>query len=1065
MGDGDQVASVDQLLDRAVAAINRGDQATAATLAGQVLAVDRGNPEAEDLLTPPPSGGEIRRLTILFVDLVDSTVMSTTLEPETCRTIVGRYHDLVHAVVERYAGHICSTKGDGLLAVFGHPEAHEDDAHRAVLAALEINREVTRLSEQAKRRFGVGIAARVGVHRGLVYLDIERDDIFGMAANVAQRVSTLAPSGAVVVSDAVVPLLGEVFELQERPPVSVKGVATPIAHHLVLGERADAARVGAGRGPLVGRERELTRLENSWRRAQEGTLRLPGVVFRGEPGIGKSRLAAAAVERVEASGAVVLELIGSPLHTDAGLYPVRTLLERRCGIDRTAGPAERLRLVRAEAAAQGLNPLRMVSLLAPVLGIPADAGYAPVRAEGRRLYDLITTAVEEYLLACFGRGAGLVIAEDVQWFDPSTLEVLGRLLEAGEGRLLVVITGQEGTWLPPGWPVKVFDLEPLTDEEIDTLITALNPRLSPQDRAAVRDRGDGIPFYIEQILQSVGDQRGRTEVPDALYEPLLARLHASANAVPVVEAAAVIGRRFDRGLLCAICTQSRDEIDDVLDQLEDALVIEPTGTDSWRFRGNLLHEVACELAPASVRKMLHSKAADALVRGSVGGDPDWRLVAGHYEQGERFDDAISAYRQASAAARRRGALAEARTYLTLAIAQLEHIAPGPGRDRREIGLRLERGLLAAAIEGNQNPTAVDDLERCLQLGGTDLHDDELVATMVALMVYYFTRADLNRVVRVLESLRTGFKQGKQWLGPVIEASFGVLEWFRGEFDASAVHLGHGTPELLSTTQLEIMWYQPNDPITTARLHLAMARFVHGDMKGAEEQLAQEARRLGELGFPQGRFSAAFADFVEIWMRIEAGQLHRAGVLAADLIDQAEQHGFDAWRLWGHVQLAAVNAAAAMDGHDTAELSAHIAGMTKLVDVLGRAGLNAYLTFFDGVLGRLLTAAGQLDRARDRFGTALARAEESGMHFYDAELLRLRAATHASPAAGQEDVSAALELARRQGATLFELRAALDDFDRRGEPARASVLGAVSRFPADSLCPEVRRAEAIVHCVE
>ncbi|MFY9921909.1 MAG: adenylate/guanylate cyclase domain-containing protein [Mycobacterium sp.] len=1046
-----------------MAAINRGDHATAATLAGQVLAVDRGNPEAEDLLAAPPSGGEIRRLTILFVDLVDSTVLSTTLEPEPYRTIVGRYRDLVQKTVDRYTGHISSTKGDGLLAVFGHPEAHEDDVHRAVLAALEISRKVIRLSEQAKRRFGVGIAARVGVHRGLVYLDIDQDDVYGMAANVAQRVSALAPPGAVVISDAVAPLLGEAFELGPRKPASVKGVDTPIAYHLVLGEQADAARVGVGRGPLLGRERELARLQKSWRRAQEGTLRLPGVVFRGEPGIGKSRLAAAAVEMVETSGDVVLELIGSPLHTDAGLHPVRILLERRCGIGRLAAPAERLRLLEAEVVAQSLDSVRMVPLLAPVLGISADAGYTPVRAEGRRLYELITTAVEEYLLACLGGVAGLLVAEDVHWFDQSTLEVLARMFDAGKGRLLMVITGQAGAWLPPCWPVKVFDLEPLTEEQTDTLITALDPRLSPEDHAAVRDRGDGIPFYIEQIVRTVSDQQAQTEVPDALYEPLLARLRASANVVPVVEAAAVIGRQFDRSLLCSVCTESEDEVDDVLDELEGALVIEPTGADSWRFRGNLLHEVACELAPDSVRKALHGNAADALVRGAVGGDPDWRLVAGHYEQADRFDDAVSAYRQASAAARRRGALAEARTHLTVALAQLERTTTGVDRDRREIGLRLERGFLTAAIEGNQNPTAVDDFERCLQLGGTDLHDDELVATMVALMVYYFTRADLQRVVRVLDSLRTGMQQGRQWLRPVIEASFGVVGWLRGEFDTASTHLEHAMPELVATKQLDVMWYQPNDPITTARLHLALGRFVHGDLNGADDELAQEARRLRELGFPQGQFSAAFADFVEIWMRIEAGQLDRAGELAADLIDQSEQHGFDAWRLWGHAQLAAVGAVTAM-GDDSADLSAHIASMTALVDVLGRAGLNAYLTFFDGVLGRLLTVAGQIDQARARFDTALARADESGMHFYDAELLRLRAATHVDPDARQGDVRAALELARRQGATLFELRSALDDFALRGDSARGSLLAAISRFPAGSSCPELGRAKTIVHSV-
>ena len=188
-------------------------------------------------------------------------------------------------------------------------------------------------------------------------------------------------------------------------------------------------------------------------------------------------------------------------------------------------------------------------------------------------------------------------------------------------------------------------------------------------------------------------------MPEALYEPLFARLRASANVVPVVEAAAVIGRQMDRGLLCSVVDLSDDEVDDVIDELEDALVLEPWGTDGWRFRHELLREVAAELAPPSVRRGLHAKVADALV-GGAGGDPDWRLVAGHYEQAERFDEAAAAYQQASTAARRRGALAEARAYLTRALTQLDRAPPGPDRDRREMAARLERGFLAAAAEGN-----------------------------------------------------------------------------------------------------------------------------------------------------------------------------------------------------------------------------------------------------------------------------------------------------------------------------------------------------------------------------
>ena len=477
-GDGDACpehgASIDELLDRAVAAINRGDRVAASALAGQVLAVDVGNAEAEDLLASPGDEGEIRRLTIMFADLVDSTVLSTRVEPETYRLLVGRYRDLVLGIVNRYEGHVGSTQGDGLLAVFGHPKAHENDVRRAVLAGLEITRAVERLSEQAKRRFGIEITVRVGVHRGLVYLDTAQDDVYGLAANLAARVSGLAPPGTVVVSDAVAPLIRNAFELQGRPASAVKGVDGLIAHHQVIGERAEPARIT--RGPLVGRDREVARLAKSWARARAGTLSTPGVVFRGEPGIGKSRLASAAAELVDGSGAAVLELMGSPFHTDTGLHPVRTLLERRCGIGRLTEPGERLRLLQAHVAACSPEPGTLVSLLAPVLGIGAEAGYEPVPAEGRKLYELIAQAVGGYLSACLGDGAGLVVAEDVHWFDPSTMEVLGSLLDAARGRLLVVITGRPGGWLPGDWPVKVFDLAPLTDEQTDALITALNPR-------------------------------------------------------------------------------------------------------------------------------------------------------------------------------------------------------------------------------------------------------------------------------------------------------------------------------------------------------------------------------------------------------------------------------------------------------------------------------------------------------------------------------------------------------------------------------------------------------------
>jgi class 3 adenylate cyclase len=247
--------SIDELLDQAVAAINRGDRETATTLVGHVQAADAANTEAEDLLAAPSDPGEIRRLTIFFADLVDSTVLSTRVEPETYRLLVGRYRELVLSAVQRYEGHIGNRAGDGLLAVFGYPIAHEDDVRRAVHAGLEIAREVARLSEQAKRRFGIEIDVRVSVHRGLVYLDTAQDEVYGLAANLAARVSSLAPPGTVVVSDTVEMLVRNDFELQERPSAPVKGVQEPVIHYRG-GRACTGAQIGsrpAGRpGPGAG---------------------------------------------------------------------------------------------------------------------------------------------------------------------------------------------------------------------------------------------------------------------------------------------------------------------------------------------------------------------------------------------------------------------------------------------------------------------------------------------------------------------------------------------------------------------------------------------------------------------------------------------------------------------------------------------------------------------------------------------------------------------------------------------------------------------------------------------
>jgi class 3 adenylate cyclase/tetratricopeptide (TPR) repeat protein len=1053
VGADGREASIYDADDRAAAAVSRSDRKAATTSADWMSAVDEHDMDAEDPLAFPAHAGEIRRLTILFADLVDSTVLSTRVEPERYRTLVGRYRDEVLRIVDRYEGHIDSTKGDGLLAVFGHPKAHEDDARRAVLAGLAIAREVSRIAEISKRKWGIEIAVRVGVHRGKVYLDTERDDVYGLAANLAARVSSLAPPGAVVVSDAVEPLVRNTFELEALQPAAVKGVEELIAHHRVIGERLEPAK--EGNRPLVGREKQQARLRNAWTKAQNAALTTPGVLFVGEPGIGKSRLAAVAAELVEGSGGVALELIGSAFRSGAGLYPIRTLLERRCGIGRLTDQVARLRLLSAEVAARGLDPASVV-LLAPVAGIAPDAGYEPVEAEGAALYEMIAAAVQDYLLACLEDRPGLLVAEDAQWFDPSTTEVLGSLLGAADGRLLVVLTARPGAWLPEGWPVEVVELKALTDEQTDALITALNPTLTPDERAAVQRRCDGVPFYIEQVVTGL-DGPG---VPEALYDPLFTRLRASANAIPVIEAAGIIGRHVDRGLLGTVCTLNEADIDEVIDELENALVLEQWGVDGWRFRHELLREVAVELAPPSVRRGLHARVADELV--GARGDPDWSVVAGHYEAAERFDDAADAYQHATTAARRRGALTEARSYLTRALAQLER-APGPTRNRREISVRMERGWLVAAADGALSKAAAADFERCLDLAMTDPLDDEMIETRLDLVESYVRRADLRGAVQQLESLRRDIGTEQPWLELMVDIWFGLVSWLRGAFDSALSQLEQATARFAAAVRPDVEVYNLPEMVAEAYTQLAATHLVRGDLASAQAALTEAEHVTEGLGFPEGPFNLAYVRFLQIWLNVEAGELDRAAVVAADVTEVGARLGLEILRLFGATWQASIRVLVALrvDPPDPDALSVHIATMTELVDSLRAVELNEFVTYFGGVLARLLIAAGEHERAREGLDAVLQLADETEMRFYNAELLRLRAHTLTDLDARRADIAAALELARSQGATLFELRAALEDAELGGQPARAALIDVVSRFPADTGWSELPRAHALM----
>ncbi|MGU3502923.1 ATP-binding protein [Mycobacterium sp. C31M] len=1062
MSDEYTKPTIEELLDRAVEALNRQDHSTAKSLAGQILAVDRDNLEAEEVLAASDDGCVVQRLTLLFVDLVDSTGLSTRLDPETYRNVIRRYRDEVQRIVGSYEGHIGSAQGDGLLITFGHPTPHENDAHRAVSAGLDLTAEVAALSRRFRRRFGFDVAIRVGVHRGVVTIDPVRDEVIGVGANFASRVCDLAEPGTVAVSEPVKRVLREDFTLEVRPPRPVKGFDKPLEHYRVLAERTEAPLLS---GPLVGRDDELAYLERCWSDALTGTLAVSGIVFKGEGGIGKTRLADAAIALARQSGAVVLGIYGSPFHTDVGLRPIRRMLERTSGIARDADPAQGLRQLRTEVIRHGLDPDQTVPLLAPVLGIAPGGGYQVPNASPGRLYDQIAETVHNYLLAATGTGPALVVFEDVHWYDEDTVEILQALLGAAPGRLMVVITGRE---VPPLAGCHTFELKPLDDHDSEMLIAALHPELDDGARRAVTDRCDGMPLYIEEVvakMQAVANEAMQTSaVPDTLYEALVARLRLDERSWHVIEAAALIGSQVDQGLLAAVVELDSRAIKDILDELTRNRVMKPFGNGGWRFRHELLREVAAELLPSGARKRLHNRIGTALVSTAADGTPEWPLVAHHFMRAEQFEEASSSYEKAAADARHRGALNESRSLLTRALDSIAAMpADGHRRDEREVAVRLERGFLCFAANGHASVEAAADFEHCLHI--IDNHPGvEMFATFSALWSFFASRGDLRRSAQLVDALRSNIADMPPWYQAVMDAVSGSLALFRGELNSARELLESAAAaiENMESPEIDGDWYAPNDPVGGMYALLGLTRYLQGDLDGAITSFADMEKRCQTLMFPHGPFTECYGRVQEAVVRTDAGQCGHALDLANRIAEIATQNGLDEWVMISATAAANAGTKAALAAADQPSLNEATEALTALVQVWRDFDLKAFLCWYEAGLAAALLGAGRVQDARLRVDMALEMSADTSWQLFDAELLRIRAHTQESTQDRDTDLARAVELARRQGALASELRATADRFVIDNTRHRDELADVLSRFPAEQEWPALAAARALLH---
>ncbi|WP_448623653.1 ATP-binding protein [Geodermatophilus sp. URMC 64] len=1066
---------LERLLTAAEASLAAGDLEPARTTAEEVRAVDPDNRRAASILRQVASrqlspSGERALMTLVFADLVGSTTLSERVEPEQLRDLYAFYRAAAREAVNRYSGSVMQYAGDGILAGFGYPEPHEDDARRAVLAALDLVTAIRDARAELERRFGVTAEVRVGIHTGrVVVTDLsddssvaERDSIVGLVPNLAARIQSEAAPGSVVISDVTQQLVDADFFLHSAGERRLKGISRPVEVFTVERPRYAAARFQAERyrkAGLVGRDEPRDRLLSAWQAVRAGTgPAASAFLVVGEAGIGKSRLVAELLDRVEASGGRVVGVACLPYYANVSLWPVTRLLER--GVVRAGQDGDRLGWLVRTLRAVGLDPARMVPFLGPLLGIPPTPEYpAPELDPGAFLDETINRLVD-WLAAVAEATPCLFAVEDLHWADPSTLGLLGRIAERLPSGLLAVATTRDDSMIVWRDQVCVLTLDRLDGAAASRLVDnlAAGKTLTAEQRATIIEHAEGIPLFVEELTRSSLDSQRSEPIPLRLQELLTWRLKVPGVDLRVVQVAATIGPTFDPATVAAVVGDEQ-VVTDQLEVLTDAGIVEPVGLSlgTYRFRHALMRDAAYETQVLDVRRRTHARVADVLTERAA--EP--ALIAQHLDLAGRADHAAGLYLVAAQLEQGHGAHAEATRLVSRALELLESLPESDDRDLNELVARMLRGLSVISMHGYAAPLVRSDYRRAEQLA-TRLGRPEVVSALIALWGFWLVSGALATARGVVGRLTAMVQQPAfSAFAPEVEACAGYSDFHQGRLTSAAAHLERamaGFAARPADQTVTPVWSLPQDPVAASAAALACVNTARAE-PDAERWEREALRRAEEIGFPRGPISMALVKTYTSWNRRFLGDDDAARRLGAEVAAIGEEYGSAFWSTLGD---AYVSVGTPGSEEDRAHLEHAIATLRLMGQESFAAANLAYLA-------RLEADAGEVDRADEHLAEAFDVVLRTGEDLHLPELHRQRA--HATLARGGDverviaDLTQAMRTAKWQGARLCRLRAALDlarlPVATRPERWRTVLAEARADLPPAFTSPETAAADELL----
>jgi len=1051
-----------------------------------IAELDRGAAPVARTEANRPDEAERRQLTLMFCDLVGSTALSVRLDPEELGKIIGHYHQRCAEVIEKSGGFVAEYMGDGVLAYFGYPQAHEDDVERAVRAGLALVDAVAALDDGG----GKTLRARIGIATGLVIVgDLVGEGARALAAigetpNLAARLQALAEPDQVIIDGNTRHLLGGLFEFRALGPVSVSGFREKLPVWQVIGASAVDSRFEALRAtttPLVGRDEEIDLLLRRWQQAKSGDGCI--VLVSGEAGIGKSRIAQTMVERVSGDAHTTLRLFCSPHHQDSALYPAITQLERAAGFRREDTPEQRLGKLEGVLALATRRLGETVPLLAALLSIPTNGRYPPLALSPQKQKEKTLRALVAQVEGLAKRQPLLIIVEDAHWGDATSRELFDLLIESVVSLPVLVLVTFRPEFTPP-WlgrhQVTLLSLNRLPPRRQAEMIACVTggKALPPEVAAQIIDRTDGVPLFVEEltkaviesgVLIDVGDRYAiegplpALAIPTTLNASLLARLDRLAPVREVAQVGAAIGRNFSYELIAAVAGMPTQQLNEALAQLVSTELIFARGSPpdaEYTFKHALVQDAAYSTLLRSRRQLLHARIAavlEAQLLDVVETQPD--LLARHCAEAGLLEKAVGYCLTAGRQAIARWALTEATGQLRKGLDLLSGVPDGVQRQEMELNLQTMLGNVLVATKGYSAPELGESYARARGLCD-ELKRPPKLATLVGQVTFRLVRGELPQAEQHAEEIRQlgqATSDGRsRFIGSLLSGS---VCWWLGKFGEARAHLEN------CVASWEPRYHAPTssaeDPYVSMLVEHSRILVFLGYLDQARSRRT-EALAAARRFSPYTLAYALGQAWIDGWAVDGVKAAEPMLGWAEELMAIAKEQGFPTWLGLGHVMRGWSLAI-------TGEAAEGIPLILRGAAICRGAGQNLARPCFLTMLAEAYAIAGQPEEGLACLGEAVQLVEATQERWAEAEMHRLRGTLLLSMqqrSAAEASYRAALDAARRQNAKLWELRAALEmarlwcDQGRRDE-ARGLLVPIHAWFTEGVTTPVLRDVRSLL----